>query len=384
MTFRTLCAFGTRPEAIKLAPLALALAADPRFEAAALRHGPASGDARPGARALRARARFRPRPDDAGQDLTDVTCGVLRGMRGVFAGVRPTACWCRAIPRPPWPPRSPPTTADPGRPRRGGPAHRQHLFTLARGGQPQADGALAALHFAPTERGARRLLAEGIDAGDRARHRQHGDRRAARGRRPHRGRRRACAPPSTAASASAPASGSSSSPATAARTSAAASSDLPALAATARAAPRRRGDLPVHLNPNVQEPVRRLLSGIAQRPADRAARLPALRLLMHRAHLILTDSGGVQEEAPALGKPVLVMRDTTERPEAVAAGTVRLVGTDERAIVAEIDRLLADPAEYERMSSPTTLSATATPCSAHPRRSRTARKPTAGVRAAVG
>ncbi|HRO12502.1 MAG TPA: UDP-N-acetylglucosamine 2-epimerase, partial [Amaricoccus sp.] len=72
--------------------------------------------------------------------------------------------------------------------------------------------------------------------------------------------------------------------------------------------------------------------------------------LMHRAHLILTDSGGVQEEAPSLGKPVLVTRDTTERPEAVKAGTVRLVGTDERAIREGIDRLLADPAEYERMS----------------------------------
>ena len=107
---------------------------------------------------------------------------------------------------------------------------------------------------------------------------------------------------------------------------------------------------PVHLNPNVQEPVNRLLSGIPNvhliAPLDY---LPFV-YLMHRAHLILTDSGGVQEEAPSLGKPVLVMRDTTERPEAVAAGTVRLVGTDERAITGGIDRLLADPAEYERMS----------------------------------
>jgi UDP-N-acetylglucosamine 2-epimerase (non-hydrolysing) len=107
---------------------------------------------------------------------------------------------------------------------------------------------------------------------------------------------------------------------------------------------------PVHLNPNVQEPVRRLLSGIPNvhliEPLDY---LPFV-YLMHRAHLILTDSGGVQEEAPSLGKPVLVMRDATERPEAVAAGTVRLVGTEERAIREGIDRLLADPAEYERMS----------------------------------
>ena len=71
---------------------------------------------------------------------------------------------------------------------------------------------------------------------------------------------------------------------------------------------------------------------------------------MDRAHIVLTDSGGVQEEAPSLGKPVLVMRDTTERPEAVEAGTVKLVGTDVDAIVGEVTRLLTDPREYERMS----------------------------------
>ena len=84
----------------------------------------------------------------------------------------------------------------------------------------------------------------------------------------------------------------------------------------------------MHLNPNVREPVNRLLADIPNvhliAPLDY---LPFVRL-MSRAHLILTDSGGVQEEAPSLGKPVLVMRETTERPEAVEAGTVRLVGTD--------------------------------------------------------
>lgn len=117
---------------------------------------------------------------------------------------------------------------------------------------------------------------------------------------------------------------------------------------------RRHPDLevvyPVHLNPNVQEPVRRLLSGVDNihliEPLDY---LPFV-YLMSRAHLILTDSGGVQEEAPSLGKPVLVMRDTTERPEAVTAGTVRLVGTDMERIVATIERLLSDTPEYERMS----------------------------------
>lgn len=115
-----------------------------------------------------------------------------------------------------------------------------------------------------------------------------------------------------------------------------------------------RGDTqvvyPVHLNPNVQEPVNRVLAGQASvhliEPQDY---LPFV-YLMSRAHLIVTDSGGVQEEAPSLGKPVLVMRDTTERPEAVDAGTVMLVGTDSTRIVAEVSRLLDDPVAYARMS----------------------------------
>lgn len=107
---------------------------------------------------------------------------------------------------------------------------------------------------------------------------------------------------------------------------------------------------PVHLNPNVQEPVKRILSGCESihliEPLDY---LPFV-YLMTRAYLLITDSGGVQEEAPSLGKPVLVMRDTTERPEALQAGTVRLVGTDQEAIVAETIRLLENHAEYQRMS----------------------------------
>jgi UDP-N-acetylglucosamine 2-epimerase (non-hydrolysing) len=107
---------------------------------------------------------------------------------------------------------------------------------------------------------------------------------------------------------------------------------------------------PVHLNPNVQEPVRRHLSGHDNvhliEPQDY---LPFV-YLMQQAYIILTDSGGVQEEAPSLGKPVLVMRDTTERPEAVDAGTVRLVGTDDERIVAEFMRLMEHQEEYARMS----------------------------------
>jgi UDP-N-acetylglucosamine 2-epimerase (non-hydrolysing) len=108
---------------------------------------------------------------------------------------------------------------------------------------------------------------------------------------------------------------------------------------------------PVHLNPNVREPVQRLLSGIPNiHLIEPIGYLPFVHL-MQRSTLILTDSGGIQEEAPSLGKPVLVMRDTTERPEAVEAGTVVLVGTSVAAITGEVDRLLNDPQHYERMAA---------------------------------
>ncbi len=109
---------------------------------------------------------------------------------------------------------------------------------------------------------------------------------------------------------------------------------------------------PLHLNPNVREPVNRILGSACLanihliEPVDY---LPFV-YLMSRAFLIITDSGGVQEEAPSLGKPVLVMRETTERPEAVAAGTVRLVGTAPEKIVDNVRSLLTDRTEYDRMS----------------------------------
>jgi UDP-N-acetylglucosamine 2-epimerase (non-hydrolysing) len=107
---------------------------------------------------------------------------------------------------------------------------------------------------------------------------------------------------------------------------------------------------PVHLNPNVQEPVRRVLGGVGRvhliEPQDY---LPFV-YLMDRSYLIITDSGGVQEEAPSLGKPVLVMRETTERPEAVEAGTVRLVGTRSENIVRAAAELLKDRAVYQKMT----------------------------------
>ncbi len=123
-----------------------------------------------------------------------------------------------------------------------------------------------------------------------------------------------------------------------------------ALAETAKAHPDVQIVYPVHLNPNVREPVNRLLADVDNitliEPQDY---LPFV-YLMNRAHIILTDSGGIQEEAPSLGKPVLVMRNTTERPEAVQAGTVKLVGTSVDMITSELTKLLDQPELYRTMS----------------------------------
>lgn len=107
---------------------------------------------------------------------------------------------------------------------------------------------------------------------------------------------------------------------------------------------------PVHLNPNVQKPVYELLDKIGNISLIAPLSYPAFVWLMSKAYLIITDSGGVQEEAPSLGKPVLVMRDTTERPEAVDAGTVLLVGTNSDKIVSETNKLLGNKQIYEAMS----------------------------------
>jgi UDP-N-acetylglucosamine 2-epimerase (non-hydrolysing) len=107
---------------------------------------------------------------------------------------------------------------------------------------------------------------------------------------------------------------------------------------------------PVHLNPNVQEPVKRLLGSNPNIALIEPQEYLPFVYLMDQAYLLLTDSGGIQEEAPSLGKPVLVMRDATERPEAVNSGTVRLVGTEKKKIVYEAYNLLDDRATYECMS----------------------------------
>jgi UDP-N-acetylglucosamine 2-epimerase (non-hydrolysing) len=117
----------------------------------------------------------------------------------------------------------------------------------------------------------------------------------------------------------------------------------------------RRADIqflyPVHPNPNVKQVVFEILGSHPRirlvEPLDYRAFVAAMK----QSHFIVTDSGGVQEEAPALGKPVLVLRDTTERPEAIAAGTARLVGTDRDEIVAGVRRLLHDPAAYAGMAN---------------------------------
>lgn len=107
---------------------------------------------------------------------------------------------------------------------------------------------------------------------------------------------------------------------------------------------------PVHLNPNVQEPVKRLLGNNPKIHLIEPQEYLCFVYLMMKSYLIITDSGGVQEEAPSLGKPVLVMRDTTERPEAISAGTVKLVGTNVGKIVSETRRLLDNEIEYRNMS----------------------------------
>jgi UDP-N-acetylglucosamine 2-epimerase (non-hydrolysing) len=110
---------------------------------------------------------------------------------------------------------------------------------------------------------------------------------------------------------------------------------------------------PVHLNPNVQRPVHRLLDGIPNITLLPPIEYLAMVNLLREAYLVLTDSGGLQEEAPGLGKPVLVMRQVTERPEGVEAGTVRIVGTDPRCIVEGVSLLLTDAEEYRRMAHST-------------------------------
>lgn len=352
MPIKVLSVFGTRPEAIKMAPLALALAADARFEARVC----VTGQHREmldqvmrlfGLAADVDLAVMRP-----GQDLTGVATAMLEGLAPVFAQTPPdivlvhgdtlttlaaslSAYWHR-IPvghveaglrtgdlYSPWPEEA----------------------------NRKLTGGLAALHFAPTDSAAQNLLGEGVDVATIAvtgntvidallkvvgRLRADARLRAEVTRDlplPAPGRRLVLV--------------------TGHRRESFGGGFERICAALAQIADRHADvDIvyPMHLNPNVREPVTRLLSGRANvRLIEPLDYLPFVAML-DAATLILTDSGGVQEEAPSLGKPVLVMRDTTERPEAVAAGTVRLVGTDTQAIVREANRLLDDADAYAAMS----------------------------------
>ncbi|HHG3610237.1 TPA: non-hydrolyzing UDP-N-acetylglucosamine 2-epimerase [Vibrio parahaemolyticus] len=123
-----------------------------------------------------------------------------------------------------------------------------------------------------------------------------------------------------------------------------------ALAITAKKHPDTQILYPMHLNPNVREPVNRILADIDNIHLIEPQQYLPFIYLMSRAHIILTDSGGIQEEAPSLGKPVLVMRDTTERLEAVEAGTVKLVGTDVNSITSNLSELINNKKAYQEMS----------------------------------
>lgn len=349
---KILTVFGTRPEAIKMAPVVHALARDAAIEAKVC---------------VTAQHRemldqvldlFEIQPDfdlnimQPGQDMTDVTCAILSGMRRVFSDFRPDCVLVHGDTA---------TTLATTLASYYQKVAVGHVEAGLRTGDlyspwpeeanRKLTGALARLHFAPTETSRQNLLREGIDDagiavtgntvidaliwvkqkldsdpdlrqrlaaqfpyldGNRRIVLITGHRRESFGA----GFERICQ----------------------------------AIAQAAQRFPDVDFVYPVHLNPNVREPVNRLLRGHDNvHLAEPLDYLPFV-YLMDRSHIILTDSGGIQEEAPSLGKPVLVMRDTTERPEAVAAGTVRLVGTDVEAITSQVALLLTDAAQYLEMS----------------------------------
>lgn len=349
---KVLVVFGTRPEAIKMAPLILALASDPAFESricVTAQHREMLDQV------LRL---FSIVPDydlnimQPDQGLTEITSRILIGIKPVLASFRPDivlvhgdttttfaaslAAFYQHIPV--------------GHVEAG--LRTGNLFSpWPEEANRKLTGHLAMYHFSPTENARQNLLREGLPAErifvtgntvidalfwvrDRVMHNE--SLRAALERRyefldprkklilvtGHRresfgeGFERICS----------------------------------ALAHIARTHPGVQVVYPVHLNPKVSEPVNRILSGIDNiKLIDPQDYLPFV-YLMNQSYMILTDSGGIQEEAPSLGKPVLVMRETTERPEAVAAGTVLLVGTDPARIQAAVSRLLEDVDDYQTMS----------------------------------
>lgn len=349
---RILTVFGTRPEAIKMAPLVHTLASDARFDAKVC---------------VTAQHRemldqvlelFEITPDfdlnlmKPGQDLTDITCGILQGLKPILAEFKPDYVLVHGDTA-----TTLSTTLA---------AYYQQISVghveagLRTGniyspwpeeGNRKLTGAITSMHFAPTDNSKQNLLKENVDSDkiivtgntvidalfdviEKFKTNEElkakleaqfnflgankrlvlitGHRRESFGG----GFERICE----------------------------------AIAQMAKAFPDVEFVYPMHLNPNVREPVNRLLKGLTNvfliEPLDY---LPFV-YLMNKAYVLLTDSGGIQEEAPSLGKPVLVMRDTTERPEAVDAGTVKLVGTKVETIVTELTELLSSEENYKNMS----------------------------------
>lgn len=352
MKRKILLTFGTRPEAIKMAPLVTRLRQDAAFECLVC----VTGQHREMLDQVLDLFDIRPDFDLAvmkpAQDLYDVSAAILLGMRDVLDACRPDAMLVHgdttttmAASLAAFYRRVPVGHVEAGL-RTG-----DLLSPWPEEANRRLTGVLAALHFAPTERARCNLLAEGV-AGDRivvtgntvidallqVRARLAADpalcREAERRLPPWQPQRRVILVTGHR------------------RESFGAGFEriCTALLRIARLHPDVDIVYPVHLNPDVREPVNRLLTNVPTihliEPLDY---LPFVRL-MDRAYLILTDSGGVQEEAPSLGKPVLVMRATTERQEALDAGVVQLVGTDVERIVEAVSQLLTDPRRYRAMT----------------------------------
>lgn len=349
---KTLCVFGTRPEAIKMAPLVQALAMDKRFEAKVC----VTGQHREMLDQVLDLFAIKPDYDlnimKAGQDLTDVSTAILQGMKSVFAEFKPDVVLVHgdtattlAVSLASYYQQIPVGHVEAG-------LRTGNLYSpWPEEGNRKLTSALARFHFAPTDTSRKNLLREGVadntihvtgntvidallEVVDKLQRDDKlqktfgsqfsyldtysrlvlvtGHRRESFGG----GFERICT----------------------------------ALARIAEEFPDVGILYPVHLNPNVREPVNRLLTDIPNVHLIEPLEYLPFVYLMHRSALILTDSGGIQEEAPSLGKPVLVMRDTTERPEAVEAGTVRLVGTDADNIVRHVSELLKNKQAYDSMA----------------------------------
>lgn len=357
MTVRALSVFGTRPEAIKMAPLVRRLARDARFESkvcVTAQHREMLDSA---LRLFEIVPEYDLNVMGPGQDLFDVTCKVLVGMRRVLREERPDvvlvhgdttsclaasmACFYERIPV-------------------------AHVEAGLRSGDlaapfPEEFNRIVAdcvsrWHFAPTPRAQANLLAAGADpagvfvvgntvidallwvreriAGRSARHYEQAFGPELTTLADHWSGRMVLVTGHRRENFGRP---------------------FEELCGAIRDAARAHEDwlfvYPTHLNPNVQKPVREILSGAPNVVLAQPLDYEPFVWLMNRCDVILTDSGGVQEEGPALGKPVLVMRDVTERPEAVEAGTARLVGASRERILGSLEELLGDPNAYRAMAS---------------------------------